>query len=78
MPQPKDLKQLPFILGMVNCLDSYRPRLAQITLLMHSVRTVSHFRGPKYTKAFQAARHLVNKAPPLGYYYPTRATVLRV
>ena len=80
MPQTKDLKQLQSLLGMVNYLNSYSPRLVEITAPLWDLTkdNVSFLWGLEHTEAFHITKQEIQHAPLLAYYDPSKPTVLQM
>ena len=80
MPQPKDLKQLQFFLEMVNYLNRYSPRLAEITAPIQDLTNdnVPFLWGLEHTEAFHATKQEIEHAPLLEYYDPRKPTILQM
>ena len=79
MPKPKDIKQLQSFLGMINYLNWYSPRLAEITSPLRDLTkdNVPFIWGPEHTNAFHAAKQEIAKAPLMAYYDPKKPTVVQ-
>ena len=79
MPEPKDIKQLQSLLGMINYLNWYIPRLAEITSSLWDLteENVPFIWGPENADAFCAVKQVIATAPLLTYYDPKKPTVLQ-
>ena len=79
MPELKDIKQLQSFLGMINYLNWYSPRLAEITSSLQDLtkENVPFTWGPEHTDAFCAAKQEIATGPLLAYYDPKKPPVLQ-
>ena len=79
MPKPKDIKQLQSFLGMINYLNWYSPRLAEITSPLRDLTkdNVPFIWGPEHTNAFHAEKQEIAKAPLMAYYDPKKPTAVQ-
>lgn len=80
MEAPSDVKQLQSFLGMVNYINRFSPRLANLTaplrdLLKHDAEFIW---GPEHEKAFQATKAEIGKSTVLRYYNPSRPLIVQV
>ena len=72
MPEPKDISQLQSFLGMINYLNQYSPRVAEITSSLWDLtkNNVPFIWEPECTDAFCAAKQEIATAPLLAYFDP--------
>ena len=68
MLEPKDIKQLQSFLGMINYLNRYRPKLAELTASLHDLtkEKVPFIWGLEPTEAIHAAKKEIQHAPLLA------------
>ena len=78
MPEPKDIKQLQSFLGMINYLNQYSPRLAEIISSIQDLTkdNAPFICGPEHMDAFCAVKQEIATAPLLAYYDLKKPTVL--
>ena len=64
---------------MINYLNQYSPRLAEITSLLCDLTkdNVPFIWGPEHTNAFHAAKQEIAKALLMAYYDPKKPTVVQ-
>ena len=79
MPKPTCLKDLQIFLGMVQYLNKFSPRIAQIAEPSHDLmkKHAPYVWGPEHNQAFDSIKKEIVQAPILRYYDPKKATVLQ-
>ncbi|MES9973437.1 MAG: reverse transcriptase domain-containing protein, partial [Candidatus Thiodiazotropha sp.] len=79
MPEPKDIKAVSRLNGMVNYLSRFLPSLAEV---MKPIRQLTH-KGVEWNwateqqQAFQQIKKLISAAPTLAYFDPTVPLVIQ-
>ena len=79
MPKPTCLKDLQTLLGMVQYLSKFSPRIAEIAESLHDLmnKNAPYAWGPEHNQAFESIKKEIIQAPILRFYNPKKATVLQ-
>ena len=80
MEPPSDEKQLQSFLGMVNYLNRFSPRLANLTAPLRALlkRDAEFSWGPEYERAFEETKAEIGKVTALRYYDPSKPLIVQV
>ena len=80
MEPPADEKQLQSFLGMVNYLNRFSPRLANLTAPLRALlkRDAEFSWGPEFQRAFDDTKVEIGKISSLQFYDPAKPLIVQV
>ena len=79
MPSLTNIKHIQLVIGMINYLSTFSPRLSKLAELTRELSKdkVPFTWGPEHQAAFQQMKKEISCAPMLAYYSPKKQTVLQ-
>ena len=79
MPKPENLKDLQTFLGMVQYLNKFSPRIAELAEPLQDLtkKHAPYVWGPEHNQAFDNIKKEIVQAPILRYYNLKKETVIQ-